>query len=39
LFFFAREWVLMLPCALLVVDHIITFTREGNEEMGCDVFE
>ncbi|KAF8488661.1 cyclopropane-fatty-acyl-phospholipid synthase [Russula emetica] len=20
-------------------DHIITFTREGNEEMGCDVFE
>jgi hypothetical protein len=20
-------------------DHIITFTREGYEEMGCDVFE
>jgi hypothetical protein len=21
------------------VDHIITFTREGYEEIGCDVFE
>jgi hypothetical protein len=20
-------------------DHIIAFTREGHEEMGCDVFE
>lgn len=20
-------------------DHIITFTREGHEEMSCDVFE
>ncbi|KAA1469739.1 S-adenosyl-L-methionine-dependent methyltransferase [Dentipellis sp. KUC8613] len=23
----------------LINDHIITFTREGNEGMGCDVFE
>ncbi|KAH9977579.1 cyclopropane-fatty-acyl-phospholipid synthase [Russula compacta] len=31
---FRRKWLLRL-----CVDHIVTFTREGYEGMGCDVFE
>lgn len=42
---FRRKWLYYFCyCEIgfttrILGDHIITFTREGNEEMGCDVFE
>ncbi|EIM81614.1 cyclopropane-fatty-acyl-phospholipid synthase [Stereum hirsutum FP-91666 SS1] len=42
---FWRKWIFYFSyCEVgfttrLINDHIITFTREGNEDMSCDVFE
>ncbi|KAI0250939.1 S-adenosyl-L-methionine-dependent methyltransferase [Lactifluus subvellereus] len=35
----AEDWFLRSWRDRQIIYHIITFTREGNEEMGCDVFE
>ncbi|KAI0061439.1 cyclopropane-fatty-acyl-phospholipid synthase [Artomyces pyxidatus] len=42
---FRRKWIYYFRyCEVgfttrLLGDHIVTFTREGNEDMGCDIYE